>query len=87
MKNNQISAWVLHKVVCSSPFGALNHSYPELSKDIATLVTRKHETHTIWTAAWSNEKQMKYNDRNKVCIEASEMFKKHYFFLIIMAEK
>ena len=45
-----------------------------------TIITRKYETETIWTAVWSNEIELKYNDRYKVRVQASKKSKKDYLF-------
>ena len=41
---------------------------------------KKHETQTIWTAVWSNEKPLKYNDRNEARVKEYQKSKKHYIF-------
>ena len=47
---------------------------------LITIITRKYETQTLWTAAWSNEIETKYNERYELRVKASKKSKKHDFF-------
>ena len=54
----------------SGSFSQINYIHSPI-----TIITKKPETQSIWTAVWSNEKPLKYNDRNEVRVKASKMSK------------